>query len=94
MYSVTIELTEATNLEIGIKTTATIDASSTKIDLYADNFTVSKVSTDDNGNSTGITSIQQVANTSNAIYNIQGMRVSDTSKKGLYIINGKKVLVK
>ncbi|MCD8297778.1 MAG: arabinogalactan endo-1,4-beta-galactosidase [Prevotella sp.] len=42
----------------------------------------------------GIDAILTSLSESNSIYNIQGMRVCDTSKNGLYIINGKKVLVK
>ncbi|MCD8291420.1 MAG: arabinogalactan endo-1,4-beta-galactosidase [Prevotella sp.] len=45
-------------------------------------------------NDTGISSVTTSPTISTSIYNIQGMRVKDTSRKGLYIINGKKVVVK
>ncbi len=44
-------------------------------------------------NDTGISTVTTSSTTSNAIYNIQGMRVNDTSRKGLYIVNGKKVVI-
>ena len=44
------------------------------------------------GNTTGINEIQK-AETDGAIYNLSGMRVSKT-QKGVYIMNGRKVIVK
>ncbi len=47
------------------------------------------------GDTTGIESIEAAEATNNgAIYTLQGVRVSDMSQKGIYIVNGKKVLVK
>lgn len=45
------------------------------------------------GDATGINTIQP-ATAANAIYTITGVRVNSINKAGLYIINGKKVLVK
>ena len=42
---------------------------------------------------TGIGSVNSEENKAKEIYNLQGQRV-DTLKKGLYIVNGKKVMVK
>ncbi len=91
IYNVSITLETAASLEIGIMTTADINAASTDVNLYVDNFKVIQTVTNEED---GIDAIKTSPTTSNAIYNIQGMRVSDTSKKGLYIINGKKVLVR
>ncbi len=47
------------------------------------------------GNTTGISSIESDSNAKvNGIYTIQGVRVSNTNQPGLYIVEGKKVLVK
>ncbi len=47
------------------------------------------------GNTTGIESVEAAEETNDgAIYTLQGVRVSDMSQKGIYIVNGKKVLVK
>ena len=48
------------------------------------------------GNATGINGVENAANgVENAvIYNVAGQRVSNPTKGGIYIINGKKVLVK
>ncbi len=43
---------------------------------------------------TGIKVVDTTETTTDAIYNLQGMRVSDMSQKGLYIVNGKKVIKK
>ncbi len=46
-------------------------------------------------NSTGIQTVKAVqpeSQCSDVIYNIQGMRVKDMSKKGIYIVNGKKIM--
>ena len=50
----------------------------------------------DGGNATGINGVENAANgVENAvIYNVAGQRVSNPTKGGIYIINGKKVLVK
>ncbi len=47
----------------------------------------------DDDETTGITGLSN-APASDAVYNLQGMRVSDASRKGLYIVGGKKVIVK
>lgn len=51
-----------------------------------------KVFTFDFGESTGINEVQK-SETESAIYNLSGMRVSKT-QKGVYIMNGRKVIVK
>ncbi len=43
---------------------------------------------------TGISSIRTGNGETDAIYTIQGLRVNDMKKKGVYIVNGRKVLVK
>ncbi|MCD8296872.1 MAG: leucine-rich repeat domain-containing protein [Prevotella sp.] len=46
-------------------------------------------------NSTGIQAVETVGqgiHSTDEIYNIEGMRVNDMSRKGIYIINGKKIL--
>ncbi|MCD8202348.1 MAG: hypothetical protein LUD48_01740, partial [Prevotella sp.] len=50
-------------------------------------------------NSTGIETIEATypngdmqGSGSDVIYNLQGMRVKDITKKGIYIVNGRKVL--
>ncbi|MCC8112462.1 MAG: DUF4465 domain-containing protein [Bacteroidales bacterium] len=43
---------------------------------------------------TAINSVKADTDGQDVIYNIQGIRVNDTSRPGLYIINGKKVYVK
>ena len=45
------------------------------------------------GNATGISSIAVEAE-NDAWYNLSGQRISTPTKKGLYIKNGKKVIVK
>ncbi|MCD8297779.1 MAG: arabinogalactan endo-1,4-beta-galactosidase [Prevotella sp.] len=94
-YKVTIELTEASTLEIGIITTGDIAAATTAVNLYADNFKVTQTiaSNSESGDTDGISEIN-AAPATNAIYNIQGIRMNDMSKKGIYIVNGKKVLVR
>ncbi len=42
---------------------------------------------------TAVKSVESVAAT-NTIYNLQGIRVSNTDRKGIYIVNGKKVVTK
>ncbi len=50
----------------------------------------------DKDETTGITSVETEvdATTVSGIYTLQGVRVSDMNQKGVYIVNGKKVLVK
>ncbi len=83
--TLTITLESESTLEIGLIANTDLTYSG---NLFVDDFSVTQTTT------TGISAIQTVATSSNAIYNIQGMRVSDISKKGLYIVNGKKLLVK
>ncbi len=49
---------------------------------------------DDNDSEMGTTGITSVATRadSDVIYNLQGVRVNDMSKKGIYIVNGRKVI--
>ena len=46
------------------------------------------------GDETGITNIDANSSNSRVIYNLAGQRMSDTVKPGLYIINGKKTVVR
>ncbi len=57
-------------------------------------FTSSNYIYSHNGSTTGITNITTDESTleGKAIYNLSGRRVTDTPKKGVYIINGKKVV--
>ncbi len=43
---------------------------------------------------TGISSVRTDTDKSDAIYTLQGIRVSDMTHKGVYIVNGKKIYVK
>jgi hypothetical protein len=71
-------------------------------DAQAENYTKAKVFADTpesfktrvgiNGE-TAITTIGSMAPSVDAIYNLNGMRVQKTGK-GLYIVNGKKVVIK
>lgn len=49
---------------------------------------------DEEGQATGIQLTPTTENNTQAIYNLQGVRVSGKLAKGIYIVNGKKVLVK
>jgi len=62
---------------------------STKL-WYADNFRLYCI---DNGGSTAIQSVSKDKTTDNRIFDLSGRRISQPTK-GLYIINGKKVVVK
>ena len=42
----------------------------------------------------GIDGVSMDSNKAQVIYNINGQRVANMSKAGLYIVNGKKVVVK
>lgn len=46
------------------------------------------------GDETGITNIDANSSNSRVIYNLAGQRMNDTVKPGLYIINGKKIVVR
>ncbi|MCD7714716.1 MAG: leucine-rich repeat domain-containing protein [Prevotella sp.] len=48
----------------------------------------------DDFGTTGIRSVDSVKPESDAIYNLQGIRVNDMSQKGIYIVGGKKVIKK
>ncbi len=88
--TVTTELTEAGYLEIGLKLDADATLSS-EWNFYADNFTVSQITT-----STAVQDIKADTverNWPEGIYDLSGRRVTE-AKRGLYIINGKKTLVK
>ncbi|MCD8288656.1 MAG: hypothetical protein LUC26_01905 [Prevotella sp.] len=45
-------------------------------------------------NTTGISSVDSSKPATDAIYNLQGIRVNDMSRKGIYIVGGKKVIKK
>ncbi len=60
---------------------------------FVDNFALTYLGTNSKVVPTDIETIQVVP-ASNAIYTIAGVRVSGMTKPGLYIVNGKKVLVK
>lgn len=49
---------------------------------------------DEGGQATGIQLTTTTENHTQAVYNLQGVRVSGKLAKGIYIVNGKKVLVK
>ena len=53
-----------------------------------------KAFTLDGGVVTGISSVNVESNRTKTIYNIAGQRVYDMTKSGLYIVDGKKVVVK
>lgn len=46
------------------------------------------------GETTGIENVNVAANQSKTIYNLNGQRVSNMSQTGLYIVNGKKVVIR
>lgn len=46
------------------------------------------------GKTTGIENVNVAANQSKTIYNLNGQRVSNMSQAGLYIVNGKKVVIR
>lgn len=46
------------------------------------------------GETTGIENVNVAANQSKIIYNLNGQRVSNMSQAGLYIVNGKKVVIR
>jgi hypothetical protein len=49
----------------------------------------------EDGETTGISTAKTAADTNDAaVYDLQGRRVLQPAKKGLYIVNGKKVVVK
>ncbi len=62
----------------------------TEIVYYSDNLTF----TTEEDTTTGISSIDNDTNGEKVVYNLQGIRVADMSQKGVYIVDGKKVLVK
>lgn len=46
------------------------------------------------GETTGVENVNVAANQSKTIYNLNGQRVSNMSQAGLYIVNGKKVVIR
>ena len=46
------------------------------------------------GETTGIENVNMAANQNRTIYNLNGQRVSNMSQAGLYIVNGKKVVIR
>ncbi len=49
---------------------------------------------DGDNDTSSITSVESATPTAEGIYTIQGVRVSDMSQKGVYIVDGRKILVK
>ena len=62
--------------------------------LFANGSLASALLFDEEGQATGIQLTPTTENNTQAIYNLQGVRVSGKLAKGIYIVNGKKVLVK
>ena len=46
------------------------------------------------GETTGVENVNVAANQNKTIYNLNGQRVSNMSQAGLYIVNGKKVVIR
>ncbi|MBP3789077.1 MAG: hypothetical protein J6I52_05590, partial [Prevotella sp.] len=85
--------------EMATKATVDTDGKLTiKFNVAADNniswlaFKNVKFTLDENA-TVGITNVNNAKNANDAIYNLNGQKVEKT-KKGLYIINGKKVILK
>ena len=84
--------TDGEDVEIGIEKTAEVGYDWTMFD----NWTLEYLGTDEPAEdpTTAITSVEETAAPAKAaIYNLAGQRVSK-AVKGIYIINGKKVVVK
>ena len=62
--------------------------------LFANSSLASALLFDEEGQATDIQLTPTTENNTQAIYNLQGVRVSGKLAKGIYIVNGKKVLVK
>ena len=62
--------------------------------LFANGSQASALLFDEEGQATGIQLTPTTENNTQAIYNLQGVRVSGKLAKGIYIVNGKKVYVK
>lgn len=86
--SVQTTLTEAGTLTFGITVPETVTTTA-EVSLYADNFKVTYVDTSVNN----ITMDEDKAK-DNRWYNLSGQRISEPKTKGIYINNGRKVVVK
>lgn len=62
--------------------------------LFANGSLASALLFDEEGQATDIQLTTTTENNTQAVYNLQGVRVSGKLAKGIYIVNGKKVLVK
>ena len=62
--------------------------------LFANSSLASALLFDEEGQATDIQLTTTTENNTQAVYNLQGVRVSGKLAKGIYIVNGKKVLVK
>ena len=62
--------------------------------LFANGSQASALLFDEEGQATGIQLTPTTENNTQAVYNLQGVRVSGKLAKGIYIVNGKKVYVK
>lgn len=62
--------------------------------LFANGSLASALLFDEEGQATGIQLTTTTENNTQAVYNLQGVRVSGKLAKGIYIVNGKKVYVK
>ena len=62
--------------------------------LFANGSLASALLFDEEGQATGIQLTTTTENNTQTVYNLQGVRVSGKLAKGIYIVNGKKVLVK
>lgn len=96
--SVTTTLTEPGTLTFGL-TLPTAPTSTDEINLYADNFTVKQTTTGINN----VVSTAKTTNNDNAVYDLAGRKIADNYAlrmthdalpKGIYIHNGKKIIIK
>ncbi len=76
-----------------IPTEQTADLSLTNYGLYDRTGLKEVLAPEEEGEETGITNINASASKT-GIYTLQGVRVNDTSRKGIYIIDGRKVIMK
>lgn len=88
-----IEVTDPSFLQIGIQRYA--DDAVLEDWTVVDNFRLTYYGTEDPGDAVGVKGInEKVDGQATKIYNLQGMQVKNTKQNGIYILNGKKVIVK